>query len=272
MTSGRIEHAVGRATRTNAFEYGARAGYVTSAVLHVLIAFIVLRLAFGSAGNADQSGALAELANHTGGAIALWVAAVALFAMAAWRVAETIVGQHPGTPGESEDGAEKYTNKVKSIALAVVYCGLGFSAIKFATGSGQASGQQNAGMSARLMQSGAGKAVLVIAGLVVIGVGAYHVYKGASRKFLDDLTSSVGTALTRIGMAGYIAKGTVLAGAGLLVIIATLQADPAKAAGIDAAVKTLGQAPFGKILLIIAAVGFAAYGAYCLVMARYAKM
>jgi type IV secretory pathway VirB2 component (pilin) len=58
----------------------------------------------------------------------------------------------------------------------------------------------------------------------------------------------------------------------VLVIVATLTADPAKAAGIDAAVKTLGEAPFGKILLLIAALGIAAYGAYCFAMARFARM
>jgi Domain of Unknown Function (DUF1206) len=78
--------------------------------------------------------------------------------------------------------------------------------------------------------------------------------------------------VTATGTVGYIAKGTVLAGAGLLVIVATLRADPAKAAGIDAAVKTLGQAPFGRILLLASALGIAAYGVYCLVLARYARM
>lgn len=272
MSSGRIHSAVDDATSTTAFEYGARAGYVTSAVLHILIAYIVLRLAFGGGGNADQSGALATLSSHTGGALTLWLAALGLFGLALWRAAEAVVGSHPNDPTESDEGAKKQFKRAKSVALAVVYCGLGISAIRFATGGGQSSGQQNAGMSAQLMQSGWGKALLVIVGLVVIGIGGYHVYKGASQKFLDDLKTSGGRVITPIGVAGYLAKGSVLAGAGLLVIVATLRADPSKAAGIDAAVKTLGQAPFGKFLLIIAALGFAAYGAYCLVLARFARM
>ncbi|MBI3212281.1 MAG: DUF1206 domain-containing protein [Mycobacterium sp.] len=272
MSQGRVHDAVDQATSTHAFEYGARAGYATSALLHLLIAYIVIRLAFGTAGNADQSGALATLGSQTGGAVALWVAAVALFAMALWRLAEAVVGSHPNTPGEHDKGAEKQLNRVKSIALAAIYCGLGISAIRFASGAGQSSGQQNAGLSARLMQSGAGKAALVVAGLVILGVGCYHIYKGVSQKFLDDLNVHGGPMLTRIGTVGYIAKGAALGGAGMLVVIATLNADPAKAAGIDAAVKTLGQAPFGKFLLIAAAVGFAAYGAWCLALARYAKM
>ena len=106
----------------------------------------------------------------------------------------------------------------------------------------------------------------------MIAVGGYHVYKGASEKFLEELTVSGGRLVTATGVAGYVAKGLVLGGAGVLVVIATLQADPAKASGLDAAVKTLGQAPFGKFLLILAALGIAAFGAYSFIRAKYNRM
>lgn len=272
MTESRVHGAVDQATSTDAFEYAARAGYAISGVLHLLIGYIVVQLAFGTAGNADQSGALATLASRGGGAVTLWIAAIGLFALAAWRVAETVVGSHPNEPSKDDEGAKKQLKRVKSAALAITYCALAISAIKFATGGGQSSGQKNAGMSATLMQSGWGKALLIIVGLVVIAVGGYHVYKGATKKFLKDLKVSGGNVITPLGMTGYIAKGAVFVGAGLLVIVATLTADPAKASGIDAAVKVLGQAPFGKILLVIAALGIAAYGAYCFAMARFARM
>jgi len=54
--------------------------------------------------------------------------------------------------------------------------------------------------------------------------------------------------------------------------IAALQADPSKASGLDAAVKALGNAPFGKVLLIVAALGIAAFGAYSFVRSRYGRM
>ena len=85
-----------RATDSDAFEYAARAGFAASGVLHLLIAYIILRIAFGSGGNADQSGALATLAGQTGGAVILWVAAVGLVALGLWRIAEAIVGSKPG--------------------------------------------------------------------------------------------------------------------------------------------------------------------------------
>ena len=103
-------------------------------------------------------------------------------------------------------------------------------------------------------------------------MGGYHIYKGLSKKFAKDLKVSSGQAVTALRVAGYTAKGSVLGGAGLLLIVATLTADPSKGAGLDAAVKTLGHAPFGRVLLIIAAAGLAAHGAYCFVLARFARM
>jgi hypothetical protein len=235
---------VDQATSTSAFENAARAGYAISGVLHLLIGYIVVCLAFGDGGNADQSGALATLASKGGGAVTLWIAAVGLFALAAWRIAESVVGSHPTESANTDQGAEKQFNRVKSAALAVVYCALAVSAIRFATGGGQSSGQQNAGISAQLMQTGWGKTVLIVVGLTIVIIGGYHIYEGSTKNFLDDLTVSGGTVITPLGMSGYIAKGAVFAG--LLVSVATLTADPAKAAGVDAAVKRWGRRPSGR--------------------------
>jgi hypothetical protein len=275
MADNTMQGAVDRATNSTALENAARVGYSVSGVLHLLIAYIVVRLAFGSGGNADQSGALATLAAQPGGAVALWVTAVGLAALALWRLAESaesVVGPHPNEPGQHDDGAKKAFKRVKSVALALVYFGIALTAVRFATGAGKSNGAQNAGLTARLLQSGWGKALLLAAAVVIIAVGGYHLYKGLSKKFEKDLKVSGGTLVTTLGMTGYTAKGLVLGGAGVLLVIATFTADPAKGAGLDAAVKSLGHAPFGKFLLIAAAIGFAAYGAYCFVLARFARM
>lgn len=251
--------AVRNAADNEWFERAARAGFIASGVLHILLAWIILRLAFGAAGNADQSGALAQLGSQTGGAIMLWLAAAGLAALGLWHLAEAVVER------DAKD-------KVKAAAVGVVNIALAVSAARFAMGGGQSSGQQNAGMSAQLMQSGWGKAVLIVVALVLIGVGGYHVYKGATKRFKKELTRSKGSVVTPAGVIGYVAKGLVLAGAGILVIVATLTSDPAKASGIDAAVKTLGSAPFGRILLVLAAIGIAAYGVFSLIRGRYADM
>ena len=272
MSSTSVHGAVGKATDNKAFEYTARAGFAASGVLHLLVAFIILQLAFGSGGNADQSGALATLANQPGGALMLWIAAVGLVALGLWRVGEAVIGSKPGErSGQQQDDSPAW-KRAKSLGLAIINFAIAFSAARFAMGSGQSSGQQNSGLSAQLMQSGLGKTLLIAVGLGVAAVGGYHVYKGASTKFLKDLRVSGGTGITAVGISGYVAKGLVLTGAGLLVIFASLTTDPSKAAGLYAAVKTLGQAPFGKFLLILAALGLAAFGAYSFVRSRYGRM
>jgi hypothetical protein len=268
--------AVKSATDNQWFEKAARAGFAVSGVLHLLIAYIVLRLALGGpspSGNADQSGALATLGSQTGGAVMLWIAAVGLVALGLWRLAETVLGGKPGeTSGGQSDDNEAVKKRVKAFALAVVYFAMAVSAARFAMGSGKSTGQRNASTSAQLMQSGWGRILLIVIGLVVIGIGGYHVYKGVSKRFEKDLKVSPGRGITALGVGGYAAKGLVFVGAGVLVLVATLRFDPSKATGIDGAVKALGEAPFGKFLLILAALGIAAFGAYSFVRARYARM
>jgi Domain of Unknown Function (DUF1206) len=272
MVDKSLQGVADRATGNDAFEYAARAGFAVSGVLHLLVAFIILQIAFGSGGNADQSGALATLANQPGGPVILWVAAAGLVALGLWRIAEALVGSKPGERSTRTGHDTPAWKRAKSLGLAIVNFAIAISAARFAMGSGQQSSQQNAGLSAQMMQSGWGKAILMVVALSLIGVGGYHVYKGVAKKFLKDLRVHGGAGITAVGVTGYAAKGVVLAGVGVLVIVATLQADPSKATGFDAAVKTLGHAPFGKVLLIVAALGIAAFGAYSFVRSRYGRM
>ncbi len=264
-----MSELVEKAADSTWFERAARAGQFASGCVHLLIAYIILRLAFGDAGNADQSGALAIFADSAGGRIALWVAAVVFAALALWRLTEAIVGPHPSEAGDEDSG---WTDRAKALGLVAVYVAFAFSAAQFALGQGKSSGQQNAGLSARLMQSGGGKFVLVVAGLVILAIGGYHIFKGATRRFIDDLKGPPSRLVVVAGVVGYVAKGAVLAGAGILVIVAAIRADPSKATGIDGAVKTLAGLPAGQILLVVAAIGIATYGFYSFVMARYARM
>ena len=145
MSSTSVHGVVDKATDSKAFEYTARAGFAASGVLHLLVAFIILRLAFGSGGNADQSGALATLAGQPGGPVMLWVAAVGLLALGLWRVGEAVIGSKPGErSGQKQDDSPAW-KRAKSLGLAIVNFAIAFSAARFAMGSGQSSSQQNAG-------------------------------------------------------------------------------------------------------------------------------
>lgn len=250
----------------------ARAGYVIGGALHLLIAYIIFRIAFGSGGEADQTGALKTIASTTGGNVALWATAAALVPLILWRLAETILGLHPGERRDRNPEDFEFGNRLKALGLAVVYTAVAVTAVQFALGSRKSSAAQNAGLSARLMRSTQGKAVLVVVGLVIVVIGCYFAFKGASRKFCKDLKVSPGRAITMLGVSGYVAEGLVLAGAGVLLIVGAVRADPSKATGLDGAVKTLAQLPYGTVLILCAALGFAAYGCYSFALSRYSRM
>ena len=114
--------------------------------------------------------------------------------------------------------------------------------------------------------------IALIAGGIIVAVGGYHIYKGASRTFLDDLKGKSSDLVRRLGMVGYIAKGLAIAGAGVLVIVAASHSEPNKATGLDGALKTLGAQPYGAALLTAAGLGIITYGLYSFAMARYTKM
>jgi hypothetical protein len=64
-------------------------------------------------------------------------------------------------------------------------------------------------------------------------------------------------------------KGVALALVGGLLGWAAVTFDPEKASGLDGAMHTLLDAPFGKVLLTLVALGIAAFGVFCLFRARY---
>ncbi len=251
------------------FERLARVGYVVNGILHLIVGYLAIRVACGDGGTADQTGALATLAAKPGGPLALWIATAALLAMGLWRLVETALGRSSDRESQRPSDA---SSRAKALGLAAVYLAFAYSAFGFARGAGRPADQQNSSISARLMGSTGGTIVLVASGVVIVGVGIYHIYKGASRNFVDDLRGKSGDLVRRLGVAGYVGKGAVITLTGALVIVAACRSEPKKATGLDGALKTLGSQHYGAALLVAAGAGIITYGLYSFVMARSTKM
>ncbi|WP_448609518.1 DUF1206 domain-containing protein [Geodermatophilus sp. URMC 60] len=271
-TTRRAAGAAGRAGDSDALENLARIGLVAYGVVHLLLAWLALQLAWGggSGQSADQAGALATLAEQPLGRPLLWLLAVGLVALAAWQAAEVL--RWRSRLSSSGDARKKALEKtVKAVAKAVLYAVLAVLAIRTATSGGSGGGQQPA---AGVFGWPAGRWLVALVGLVVIGVGVYLVHKGVSKRFLEEV--ELGSAspqttrlVTRLGQAGFPAKGVALGVVGGLLVYAAVTFDPARATGLDGALRTILDAPFGQVLLTLVAVGIAAFGAYCFVRARY---
>jgi hypothetical protein len=261
-----VKQAASRASDHPALEGAARVGFAVSGMLHLLIGWIALQLAFGSSGKrADQSGALQSLAGNGLGKLLLWVAVLGFLGLALWQVTDALV-VHRGTD------KDVWADRAKAVGKAVVYLALAWSAFTFARGRSSNSRRQSVDFTARLLDKPGGRILVVIIGLAVIAVGVYHVYKGAKKKFLEDLQDNPGTWASRAGQVGYISKGVALGIVGVLFAGAGVHGNAKEASGLDGALKSLRDQPFGTVLLVVMAVGFAAYGLYSFARARHARV
>lgn len=270
MTQDASAQAQGMARRAvgdRKLHAAARAGFVVSGLMHLLIGWIALQVAFGGNGKpADQSGALGELASNSGGRVLLWIGVVGFLGLAAWNLVDALLDR----PGQSN---QEKLNKAKSLAKGLVYAALAVTTFQYArVGGGASSSKQSQDFTASLLRAPGGRVLVVVLGLVVIAVGGYHVVKGAKKRFRADLAQTPPHVVERLAMAGYIAKGVALAVVGLLFDVAGLYKDAAKASGLDGALKALRDQPFGTLLLSVVALGIIAYGLYSFARAKYARL
>jgi hypothetical protein len=235
-------------------------GLIAYGVVHLLVAWITLQLAWGkSSQEASHEGALAELASKPIGGVLLWIVAIGLFALVIWRVLQVVYG-HLDT--------EK---KLSGAGRSVLYLILGITAVKFAVGSGGSGRDKKQTLSAQLMEHGAGRVLIVLVGLGVIALGGRQIYKAVTKKFLEDLVGGVSEVTVLLGRIGHAAKGVAFIVAGGLICWAAIDYNPEKAGGLDTALRTIKDQPFGSILLTVLALGIAAFGIYAFVWSRNAK-
>ena len=274
MTRSGTASSADRAGNSDALENLARVGLIAYGVVHLLIAWLALQLAWGGGGqSADQSGALATLAQQPFGKPLLWVLAFGLVALALWQLGE-VLRHRAGLQASGEARKESVKKVVKAVAKTIVFLALAVLAFRYAAGGGQSSsGQQQQTVSGVFAWPG-GRFLVGIAALVIIGVGVHHVRKGLKKSFLKEIdtaqaSASQRRAVERLGQVGYPAKGVALGLVGVLLAWAAITFDPAKATGLDGALRTVLDAPFGKWLLSLVALGIAAYGVFCFFRARY---
>jgi len=258
-----------RIRSTPGFRTAAKGGFAVNGLLNIVIGVLAISVAAtGSSENdADQSGALQQLAQAPGGMLLMAVIAIGLIALGLWSITAGIL--------ESDDDTKKrWQARLKFFGKAIAYFVIGGSAVSVLLGDGGSGGGEESA-TATLLAAPGGVVLVVLVGLGAIGVGGYMVVKGVKQKFRDDLMMPSGTAgrvTTVLGVVGYVSRGIAIAVIGVLFIIAAVTADPEQAGGLDAALAALAALPFGVVVLVAVGAGFVAYGVYNFVRARYARI
>lgn len=258
-----------RAARSDLITRIGRVGLVAYGVVNLLIAFLAIQVAIGTGGEqANKNGALSQVADEPFGQAMLWIVAVGLAALTVWQIAEAVWG-HAGA------GDRRPMKRLTSAGEAALFGFLAFTAGKFASGHPQ-QGSKTTSVTGTLLEQPYGRTLVVLFGVAIIAVAALVVRHGLAKRFREDLDLSPAdvtarTTAERLGQVGYTAVGIAYAVVGGLVIAAAVSFDSAKASGLDGAMRTIADQPFGAVLLWLVALGFGCYGVYCFFDARYRK-
>ena len=264
-----------RAVSRDWLDPAARAGLLAKAALYGIIGALALAVALGAGGETtDQKGALATLTDEPAGEVLIGLLAVGLLAYGVWRLVQAIFD----TGGEGEDATGVVT-RIGYAASGAIHLALFAFAIRLLVGSGgSGSGSASGSGSGQEQQTTAGvlgwpggRAIVIVAALVIIGVGAYNAYRGVTKGFMEELNVGGGPrrAVETIGLVGHVARGVVFALVGVFLMKAAIEFDPSEAVGLDGALARLADQPYGQVLLGPAAAGLRAYAAYCVADARY---
>ncbi len=253
------------------FELIGRAGWLAKGVVYALIGLLFLRIAWlgGSDEEANQKGALEEIADNPFGSTLLVVLAVGLLLYVIWRLLTVVL------PGEWTGRA--LLDRIGYAISAITYTTVLISIVDVLRTSASSSGNEGEdrlieGLVKDTLSMTAGRWIVALAGLVVIGIGVAFVKKGWTKSFRDDISGDYGlegTLTDRLGIVGWIARGAVTIVIGWFLGLAAYRFDPDEAAGFDDSIRQLTETGWGAAFAVAIAIGFIAFGAFSIVSARH---
>ena len=242
-----------------------RLGLLGYGIVHVLVAWLALQVAFGVPDLApDAQGAVGTIAARRGGALVLVIAVVGLLSFALWQLAAAVLGFR-WVGGGLGHGTHPLPEP-----LATAMTGLAVLIVNYLTGLGSDQPSTAAALAGQLLALPAGRLLLGLVAVVILVIAGAMTYTGVRRTFMGDLdVRRLGPITERlvelVGAVGHLARAAALAVVGVLAGAAALFADPERAGGLDAALRTLGSTALGSSLVVVVAAGFAAFGLFCIV-------
>lgn len=250
------------------FGYGARGLVYVSVGAIALLAALDLTPRTTGAGGAIEAWAEWPL-----GLVLITAVAVCLMAFALWRVLQAAFdADHHGL---SPKGVAV---RVGQAVSGLVYGGLAWSTLELLDGFediGEADESDSAKtFAAEVLGMPYGDWILILAGLVLLGVGIGNLIQGAVQDFGKRLDCS--DALCRwvvpLGRVGYVGRGLATLPAGVFIIRAGIDVRSSEARSWSDALQALEAQPFGSLILGAVAAGLIAFGLFGLFEARYRRI
>ncbi|MEP6696723.1 MAG: DUF1206 domain-containing protein [Pseudonocardiales bacterium] len=237
---------------------------------YLLLAALAGNVAVGHREHGHQTnanGALSEVARTPVGVFLLVAAAVGFAAFGIIRLA-----------GAYSDRSTGRLRRLSTAGQALLYLAMAAATTSFVLGRrSTGSEQQQRSTAQHLVVLPAGRVLLAVIGVSVLGVCAWQVRVAWSGYYADSLESSgMSPAVTRLaaltGTIGIVARALSFAPIGCFLIVAAVTADPRQARGLDGLLLELTRHGWGRALVAFVAAGFVTFAVYTLVEARYRRV
>lgn len=256
-------------TQEQAHDATGRLGLLGHGTYYLLLTLLCARLLVGGGGGqTDANGAIATVARQPFGQVLL---AGLLLAFAAYAVMRWICVVR------EEELAERAKNVLRGIVWTALSVLTGNALLHGVRGGGSGgSGGGGAGsLTQSVLDAPGGQWLVGAVGLFLAGV-AVHQFRKATDDSLGSELQELGIdgrrAARILGRVGYLGRALAYALVAAFVVHAAWTHDPASATrGLDGALHQTRQSAYGTWLLLAVTIGFAAFGAFRLVEARYVR-
>lgn len=232
-----------------------RIGFAARGLLYIVIAFLLIRLGRAE----DPSGAL-EYVAQGGGKILLAIIVAGFVAYGLWRLSDALFNVERHEPGK-----KGLRERLGAGGSGIVHLLLAWQALRILRGGPSSGGGSQMGSESAASLPG-GEIVLVLAGALLLGIGAFQIIKAYKCSFLRHLEPRVaGEPWAKwLGRAGYGARGLIFMISGYFLARAGLRDGGGDTKGFAEALNWLPE-PWNMVI----ALGLFGFGLYSLIEARF---
>ena len=248
-------------------------GYAAKGIIYSLIGMLAIEAAILPERRAAGTyNALKHLSRQPLGSVILCILAVGIFGYVVRRLLQATI--YPGH--SSRLSLQNILQRGGYILSSISYAGVAYSAVSIVFHLGKYNDRIQDWVEQLLDHAIAGKTVIFIAGIGVIGVGVGYLYGAYTGSYISKFaTSYIDRRLEYwakwLGKIGISARGISFIITGTCLILASLFSDSHLAGGLQKAFRVLAKQPLGWLWLSLIGSGFIAYGIYMFITAKYRR-
>ena len=258
------------------FQVLGRVGWVAKGLVYVLIGVVSLNIALDRGAADDEAsgaGAIATLAERSYGKLLVGVLGVGLVLYLIWRLFTAFL------PGDWTGKA--LFERIGYFVSALIYASLALTIVQIlgsgagASDKGSEDRKVSSGINT-LMEQSYGRWLVGLVGVAVAIIAVVFAHKAYSRDFEDDLNMPADQRehklIVRLGQLGWGARAASMALIAVFLLRAAYAYRSDQIGGIDASLREFTRYGWGQLAVGAIAVGFIAYGAFCVVSARHQRL